>query len=458
MSASVASPLLTLPNDLLWSIGHMLDLSDLLRLRRTQRRLGQTTSWCVTAACIQNASPELIRHINIQRRRLTRVHINVNVPPTSTEVDALVALTRLKHLTVLEIRFQINYCSNFARHSEMYGTLQCALPLLRFPRLVALCVRGKGWTDKIEPLLMALLEHAHKLEQLKLGFVSEYTLATWTRGMTRTLANLRCLEVTDAFLNKVQEASTEGANVQLQLPHLEYACLGLIHTQFGCAQLEDIPVSTKPTLVALSFTVTTDACHTLPPSLRWIRAVVWNKTLDIAFMAILLRVPLLCLNTLVIEQSDIDNPNLKLTHSTIHKRAQQFRAAIHEVVAAHCPQLAFLYISWHFETHHLVLLTDLARVLPALRLIRLEVRRYYRTTTTNAADVQAAIDTMRGALPNHIQLIVSHVNDYAIFGQGLEDQLCIDNGWVPTHGWGKLVTKHSAFVESDTHRLALLSR
>jgi hypothetical protein len=442
------TPFLALPNDLLWSVGYFLDTGDLVCLRRTHRRLGQAASRCAMGACIiHEASPALIQHIVAQRRRhLTHVHIKIAFPPTSTEMDALVALTRLEHLTTLEIDMYDTVC-------EKFNSLESALPLLRFARLSALRVGGHVRASALDDacaFIMALLEHTHSLEHLELDGYQEHGfshLYKWTQGVLHTLANLRCLEVSDTFLGDMQEAIKAAASTQiLHLPRLEYLCLGARHVDFGCAAPQDMPMNAAPNLVTLTATITGDddfLC--LPSNVQVIRLIVWGSTLEATLVSALLSKPFVHLTSLVLEESNqmvvVDDLPIIIP--------QQFNPNM-------IPQLAKLTVSWCFEPGHLSVLTDLANTLPMLRSIHLEMRTQNELTYTQDTNaLMLALDTMRGTIPNHIQLTVSHVDQCAVIGQVIEDQMRVDNRWMPTHGWNKLASKRLALAESTTHPLIL---
>jgi hypothetical protein len=443
----VVSQLLILPNDLLWFIGQWLDTLDLLSLRRTNRRFGHMASRCSTTACIEEASPALVHYISAQRRRLTRVELELTFPPLQAEVDAFIALTTLEHLVNLEILLEDRYSLEELR-DIMTGTnfdaLMRALPLLRFPRLVTLRIRGMVWfqtKDAAQALIMALLEHTHSLEHLEFHFPCDRSqLYTWTPGVARTLANLRSLEVSNDFLQDIQAT----ANVPIQLQHLTYLCLGSKHdnrhktrTPYAMS-VQDIAVDLSTLTISM---FKKDTFRALPRSLQWLRLVVWEPSLYIAFVSMLSDAPWLCLTSLLVEEANKTRPNF--TNLIAHEQAtqQRFSAMIH-TIATQCPVLAMLYVSsWNFTAHFLVLLTEFACRAPLLRTLHLDICNKIPFL------LDGAIDTMRSALPSHVQLIVSYADQWDEKGQVLEDEMRASNKCA--RSW------HNFIRESHEHRLTL---
>jgi hypothetical protein len=332
------------------------------------------------------------------------------------------------------------------------------LPLLRFPRLVSLSVRtGElwNWTELLvhaRVFVMALLEHAHSVEQLELdcfdngyGFPRPYV---WTLGFVRMLANLRCLEISDEFFTYVRKP--------VQLPCLEYLCLGSRHTGSSYTYLRDIQNTSAPKLTSLTISMSEsdgDGFDDLPHNLRWLRLIVWGATYDAFLVSMLTGAPWPFLTTLLLEKAE-----LTMDIATQQVAHEPFAAIIHQA-ATQCPRLSMLYMSWNFEAHHLMLLAEMACALPLLCILHLEVRTRNSMFEPIAVDVDliAAINLLRDALPSRVQLTVSHVGRRAVIGQVVEDALRVHHKWVPSpHGWNKFIHNRIELVELETQRLTFL--
>jgi hypothetical protein len=450
MSATLVSSLVALPNDLLWSVGHFLNTADLLCLRRTQRRLGQMAFQCAIAACVKKASPALIQHMSTQRRRLTDVRFHLTFPPSGTEVDALVALTQLEYLGTLDLCLNVKVSPTLVT----FDALKSALPLLRFPRLTALRVEANQiWhtttTIHARLLIIALLEHTRSLEHLNLDYFYDFRLSQpypWTLNTARTLANLRCLEVSDDFFTH--------ARTPLHLPRLEYLCWGLRHSSSGTSRIQHMSNAVAPKLAAMTVSMFDgDDFDSLPRSLHWLRLIAWNATRDASLVSMLTGAPWPFLTTLLLEEAELAYTEMT-TADDFMRHHEQLRAIIHQV-PTQCPRLSALYVSWKFDAPF-ALLTELVRALPLLCILHLEVRtRGYHVEQADVAVVEA-IDILRGTLPSCIQLSVSYVGPCVFIGQALEDAMRVRHKWVPTRGWDKHIYNSVEIVESDAQRITLV--
>jgi hypothetical protein len=445
MSSTRLPPLLALPNDLLWSIGYFLDTADLLRLRHTQRRLGQMAFQCTSTAHLRKASPALIHHVSAQRRRLTYVRLRLTFPPLSGEIDAFVALTQLEHLTTLDIYLEDPYIGEPI--SVTFDALKRALPVLRFPRLVALRIRCvEIWDDDARSdarmLIVALLEHAHALKQFKLEFAhtDEYQPYAWTPGVAHVLANLQYLEVFDGFF---KDART--------LPRLEYLCLGMRQHGQVDVGIQDMSATITPNLTALTINVIKgDDFGALPRTLRWLRLIHWGAPCEAFLLSLPTGAPWPFLTTLLLEESNVDTAESTDTDTITQGR-------VFEQVATNCPNLSTLYVSWRFDACLLVLLTELACALPLLCALHLEVCTHFDDFEPLArkAVIMVAINVLRGALPSRIQLTVSYVGPFAVICQVVEDAMFVHHKWLPLCEVEELI-KLEKIVESDARRLTLV--
>jgi hypothetical protein len=459
MPPSPLPPLLVLPNVLLWLIGHMLELPDLLCLRRTHRRLGQAVSRCTTVACIEKASGALIQHLVAQRHRLTHVQIKMTFPPTRDELAALVALATCPHLKTLDIQLYDDWeegeCESSLSRCE---ALHHALPSLCFPRLVVLRIGGYIWenvVDTIREMIVALLDHAHSLEQLEVNYGHQSCAQrpyTCTSGVVRTLANLRCLEIEDKLLSDTK-ASAKAAGQQLHLPCIEYICLGYREEdEPGRAQVQDIFVGEMPKLDALTVNMRDmDEFCGLPPTLRWCRVIAWSTPLHLVLVRALTSSDLPFLTTLAIEEYFMDREEIQhfADLAALNAHQQQFHSTMSASIARF-PQLTTLHVSWHFQPYHVFCLLELARILPMLRIIHLEC---VHDKGEEDATMWAVVESLRSTLPAHVQMLVTRANGWS-GSASLENNLRIRNNWLPNREWNTLVDNHLAIVESDTHRLA----
>jgi hypothetical protein len=265
-----------LPKELVQSIANVLDLTDVMRFRRTSRIVYAVPFLGHSHVRITSLVPGLVSRIQTQRARVKHLTLSCRVPFVSEATrNAFSELRTLRHLTRLDVIVCYVYCN--PAHSEQLeqGTLQLwkeAFPL----GLESLSFRsmGNGGMELFDMCLVlnrATLRHVHLEGDLQSKHVHTQEATSVLQELTSLTTNCGIPGVSYlAEHHAVTRQQATNALVHLNLLHIHMAWYDENYPRVDIPNCATLPWYLPDTLRVASLVACRDSVWVCPPHVEFL--------------------------------------------------------------------------------------------------------------------------------------------------------------------------------------------